>query len=156
MVIIEVRITVSPSVSNMYVFRHLTDSGNKKSWEDVITYFAFTVIWISDTTRRKKTLVCVCLMKSTKQCNLGGCSFGTTDESDLWSTHFEMASGGLISIPSLTTDGSGIRVILRSCLRNLGGCNVGITDESVSSYLTEDVAARCAHLHLFIRLESLQ
>jgi hypothetical protein len=67
-----------------------------------------------------------------------------------------MASGGIICIPSLTTDGSGIRVILRFCLRNLGSCNVGITDESVSRYLAEEVVARCVPLQLFIRLESLQ
>jgi hypothetical protein len=40
----------------------------------------------------------------------------------------EMASHGMISIPSFMKIGAGIQAVLRFCLRNLRGCNVGITD----------------------------
>jgi hypothetical protein len=40
----------------------------------------------------------------------------------------EMASGDMIYIPSLMKFGTGVRAILRFCLRNLRCCNVGITD----------------------------
>jgi hypothetical protein len=41
----------------------------------------------------------------------------------------EMASDGLIYIPSFMKIGTGIQAILWFCL-NLRGCNVGITDGS--------------------------
>jgi hypothetical protein len=40
----------------------------------------------------------------------------------------EMASCGVIYIPSFLKTGSGILVILRVHLSNLRGCNIGITD----------------------------
>jgi hypothetical protein len=40
----------------------------------------------------------------------------------------EIASCGMIYIPSFMKIGKGIQAILRFCLRNLIGCNVGITD----------------------------
>jgi hypothetical protein len=40
----------------------------------------------------------------------------------------EMASGGMIYIPSFMMIGSGIQVILRLLSKNFRGCNVGIID----------------------------
>jgi hypothetical protein len=40
----------------------------------------------------------------------------------------EMASRGMINMPSFIKNGIGVQVILRLCLRNLRGCNVGITE----------------------------
>jgi hypothetical protein len=40
----------------------------------------------------------------------------------------EMASCGMIYIPSLMKIGTNIHVILKFCLSNLKRCNVGITD----------------------------
>jgi hypothetical protein len=40
----------------------------------------------------------------------------------------EMASCGMIYIPSFRKIGTGIQAILRFCLRNLRSCNVGISD----------------------------
>jgi hypothetical protein len=40
----------------------------------------------------------------------------------------EMASCGMIYLPSFVKIGTGVQAILRSCLRNLRGCDVGITD----------------------------
>jgi uncharacterized protein YraI len=41
---------------------------------------------------------------------------------------FEMASCGIIYLPSFMKIAAGLQAILRFCLRNLKGCNVGITD----------------------------
>jgi hypothetical protein len=40
----------------------------------------------------------------------------------------EMASCGMIYLPSFMKIGTGVQAILRFCLRNLKGCDVGITD----------------------------
>jgi hypothetical protein len=40
----------------------------------------------------------------------------------------EMASCGMMWIPSFTKIGRGIQAILRVCSRNLRSCNVGIID----------------------------
>jgi hypothetical protein len=40
----------------------------------------------------------------------------------------EMASCGIICIPSFMKIGTGVQAILKFSLRNLRGCNVGITD----------------------------
>jgi hypothetical protein len=40
----------------------------------------------------------------------------------------EMASCGMIHIPSFMKIGTGVRAILRFCLGNLRDCNVAITD----------------------------
>jgi hypothetical protein len=40
----------------------------------------------------------------------------------------EMASSGIINLPSFMKIGTGVKVILRFCLSILNGCNVGITD----------------------------
>jgi uncharacterized protein YraI len=40
----------------------------------------------------------------------------------------EMASCGMIYIPSFVKIGTGVQAIVRFCLRNLRGCNVDITD----------------------------
>jgi hypothetical protein len=40
----------------------------------------------------------------------------------------EMASDGIMYIPSFMTFGFGIRLILRASVNNLRGCNVGFTD----------------------------
>jgi hypothetical protein len=42
----------------------------------------------------------------------------------------EVASCGLIYIPSFMKIGADIQARLRFCLRNLRGCNVGISDGS--------------------------
>jgi hypothetical protein len=42
---------------------------------------------------------------------------------------FEMASCGIMYLPSFMKIATGVQAILRFCLRNLRGCNVGITDE---------------------------
>jgi hypothetical protein len=47
----------------------------------------------------------------------------------------EVASCGMIYIPSFMKIGTGVQVILRFCLRNLRGCNVGITDGRDSSII---------------------
>jgi hypothetical protein len=41
----------------------------------------------------------------------------------------EMASCGMIYIPSCMKIGTGVQVILRVCFRNLRGYNVDVTDE---------------------------
>jgi hypothetical protein len=41
----------------------------------------------------------------------------------------EMASRGMICIPTFMKIATGVQAILRFCLRNLRGYNVGITDE---------------------------
>jgi hypothetical protein len=41
---------------------------------------------------------------------------------------FDMASCGMIYLPSFVKIGTGIQAILRFGLRNSRGCNVGITD----------------------------
>jgi hypothetical protein len=51
---------------------------NCKFWEELMAYFPFTVILISDTTNRMKTQY-VCIMKAIKQYNYGGFSVGITD-----------------------------------------------------------------------------
>jgi hypothetical protein len=40
----------------------------------------------------------------------------------------EMASCGVIYLPSFMKIGTGIQAILRFCLSNLNACNVGITN----------------------------
>jgi hypothetical protein len=40
----------------------------------------------------------------------------------------EMASCGMIYLPSFMKIGTDIQAMLRFCLRNLRGCGVGITD----------------------------
>jgi hypothetical protein len=40
----------------------------------------------------------------------------------------EMASCGMIYIPSFMKIGTGAQAILRVCLRNLRSCDIGITD----------------------------
>jgi hypothetical protein len=40
----------------------------------------------------------------------------------------EVASGGMMYIPSFMKTGTGVQAILRFCLRNLRGYNVGIAD----------------------------
>lgn len=37
----------------------------------------------------------------------------------------EVASDGMIHVPSFINTGRGFQAILRFCLRNLNGCNVG-------------------------------
>jgi hypothetical protein len=43
----------------------------------------------------------------------------------------EMASYGMIYLPSFMNIGTGVQAILRFCLRNVKGCNVGITEGMV-------------------------
>jgi hypothetical protein len=40
----------------------------------------------------------------------------------------EVASSGMIYLPSFMKTGTGIQAILRLCFGNLRGCKVGITD----------------------------
>jgi uncharacterized protein YraI len=40
----------------------------------------------------------------------------------------EMASCGMIYLPSFVKIGTGVQAILRFCLSNSNGCNVGIID----------------------------
>jgi uncharacterized protein YraI len=40
----------------------------------------------------------------------------------------EIASGGMVYIPSFMTIGSGVQVIFRYCLHDLTGCSVGISE----------------------------
>jgi uncharacterized protein YraI len=40
----------------------------------------------------------------------------------------EMGSGGMMYIPSFMMIGTGVRAIVKLCLRNMRGCNSGITD----------------------------
>jgi hypothetical protein len=40
----------------------------------------------------------------------------------------EMASCGMIYLPSFMKTAKGVQAILRFCLSNLTGCNVGITN----------------------------
>jgi hypothetical protein len=40
----------------------------------------------------------------------------------------EMASGGMICVPSFIKIGTCVQVILMFCISNVRGCNVGITD----------------------------
>jgi hypothetical protein len=81
---------------------------NKNFWEELIVYFPFTIILISDTTSRKNTLVC---MRKTIW-------FGRLQCWYYWWEWFmkyavEMVSGGMIWVPSFMKIGSSIQVILR-------------------------------------------
>jgi hypothetical protein len=58
---------------------------NNKFWEELITYFPFTVRLVSDTTSRKKTLAGMHI-EVNKMIQFGGCSVGITDGSDLQGT----------------------------------------------------------------------
>jgi hypothetical protein len=40
----------------------------------------------------------------------------------------QMTSDGMTYIPSFVKIYTGIKAVLRFCLRNLRGCNIGITD----------------------------
>jgi hypothetical protein len=40
----------------------------------------------------------------------------------------EMASCGMIFLPSYMKTGAGVQAVLKFCLRNLRGCNVGISE----------------------------
>jgi hypothetical protein len=58
---------------------------NYKFWEELIAYIYIIVIWVSDATWRKKTLVCM-RNEVNKQYNLGVGSVGATEMSGLYST----------------------------------------------------------------------
>jgi hypothetical protein len=64
----------------MYI--HKSQDINKKPCEELIVYFPFTVILVSDMTSRRK-LECIFVMKLIKQYNVGGCSTTITDGADL-------------------------------------------------------------------------
>jgi hypothetical protein len=57
----------------------------KKFWEELVTYFPFTVIWIYDMTSRKKTSVCIC-NETNKTIQFGRLQCWYYDETDFWST----------------------------------------------------------------------
>jgi hypothetical protein len=59
------------------IARNSNPTSNKKFWEELIAYFPFTVILVSDTASREKTLVCT--QYAVKRNNLGGCNVGITD-----------------------------------------------------------------------------
>jgi hypothetical protein len=96
------------------VFLPLTTIGfrDKKFWEELIVYFRFIATWMSDTISRNKSLVCV-RNEANKTIQ-----FGRLHCWYFWWEWFikytiEMASGGMLYIPSLMTIVSGIPVILR-------------------------------------------
>jgi hypothetical protein len=55
------------------------------------------------------------------------CNVSITD-GGIYSIAVELASCGMIYLPSFMKIGIGIQSILRFCLRNFKGCSVGITD----------------------------
>jgi hypothetical protein len=59
---------------------------------------------------------------------LRGYSVGSTEGEGFIKCAVEMASCGMIHVPSFMKIGKGVREILRFGHRNLRGCNVGITD----------------------------
>jgi hypothetical protein len=64
--------------------RSLIYTRNKKFWEELIACFPFTTF---EYLIRDAVKTCyVCVMKSVKQWSLWGCSFGVTDQRDLWSS----------------------------------------------------------------------
>jgi hypothetical protein len=104
------------------------NNNNKKFWREQIANFLFIVIWVSDTIRRKKTLVCMRNeVNKTIQFERLQCWYYWSE----WLMKYAvgMASGGVIYIPSLMTIGSGIRVILRVLPQQSERRNVGITDK---------------------------
>jgi hypothetical protein len=66
---------VELSITN--IVRNSNPTNNKNFWEEPMSCFPFTVILVSDTASRKK---------SVKRCNLGGCIVGITDGTDLYGT----------------------------------------------------------------------
>jgi hypothetical protein len=85
---------------------------NTKFWEELIACFLFTVIWVSDTTSREKTSVCLHngANKTTQ--------FGRLQCWYYWWGRFmkyttEMVSDGMTFVPSFMMTGSGVQVILR-------------------------------------------
>jgi hypothetical protein len=60
----------------------------------------------------EKKLQHVCAIKSVKQCVLRGYSVGVTDRGGFTKYAVEMASGGMMYIPSIMTIRSGIQVTL--------------------------------------------
>jgi hypothetical protein len=91
-----------------------------------MAYFPFTVILVPDTTTRKKTLVCMPKeANKTTQFERLQCWYYSWEGFMMYT--IEMASGGMIYIPSFMKIGIGVQAILRFRLRNLRGCNV-ITD----------------------------
>jgi hypothetical protein len=47
---------------------------------------------------------------------------------EIYEVCLQMASCGMIYIPSFMNTGTKVQVILRFCLNNLKRCNIGITD----------------------------
>jgi hypothetical protein len=91
---------------------------NNKFWEELYAYLPFIIIWVSDMTRRKKTLVCMCNeVNKTRQ--FGRLQFGITDESALWCTLLEMASDSMIYVSICMKIALGSQIILRFCLTHL-------------------------------------
>jgi hypothetical protein len=62
----------------------------------------------------------------------------------IYNVRLEMASSGMMYIPSFKTIGSDIQVLLRFCLNCVRGCNVGITDGKDLLI----IPLRWAHLHV--------
>jgi hypothetical protein len=105
----------------------LTESNNyKKFWEELMAYFHFTIIWVSDTTSRKKTVVC---MRNEVSKTI---RFGSLQCWYYWWEFFmkctiEMASEGMIYVPHFMKIGTCVQAIWRFCFRNLRSCNVDIS-----------------------------
>jgi hypothetical protein len=89
-----------------FVFRN-----NKNFWEELIAYFPFTTIWVSDTISRKKTSVCV-----GKEVNKARLQWWFYWCELIMKYTIEMASDGMIYKLGLMTIGSGIRVILMAIM----------------------------------------
>jgi hypothetical protein len=90
--------------------------------------------------------------------NLRGCDVGITDRRDLrmiYEYSVEMASCGMIHVPSLMTIGTGFQAILRFCFRNSRGCYVGITDgRDFLNYIVEMDSGAVIYVPSFIKIGS--
>jgi hypothetical protein len=65
---------------------------------------------------------------------------------------FDMASCGIIYIPSFMKIDAGIQAILRFFLRNLRGCNIGITDVRDMNYAIVMGSGTLIHIPSFIKI----
>jgi hypothetical protein len=67
----------------------------------------------------------------------------------------EMASYGMIYLPSFMNIGTDVQAILRFCLKYLRGCNVGITDAmDFFNYAVEMGSSAVIYVPSFIKIGS--
>jgi hypothetical protein len=115
----------------LYGNRGINSIKNKKSWEESVSFFPFSMILVLDMPSKRKFQY-LCVLKSIKQHKLRGCSVGSTDWVHLWYTLWDgitwHATYGMFH-----EIGSGIQVILILIIAAIW--ETGIADEKDSWYM---------------------